>query len=130
MSGESRLLRKALVAGLVALMVLGLLSSVAFVGKSFGDKVNPTKYPLVSLDEVFANTAQYLNKTIIVPGPVGTVCQTSGCWLILGDGANQLFVQFFDFTVRLAPKTKVRVQGELRKKNNAPYLVGQGLEVQ
>lgn len=126
---SNRMWSRACFAGLIVALAVGLAGGTALAGKSYGAPIDLKKGKVVQIDEVFANTEEYLGKNIIVEGPVATVCQTSGCWLTLDGGANQLYVQFFDFTVRLSPKTKVQVQGELRKKSGTPYLVGQGLMV-
>ena len=73
---------------------------------------------------------QYVGKEVIVEGKTGQVCQASGCWLLLTDSDNnQLYVQFYDFTVRLGTGIKLRVQGELCTQNKVPYLVADGPEV-
>ncbi|HHY46432.1 MAG TPA: hypothetical protein GX506_03935 [Firmicutes bacterium] len=95
----------------------------------YGTPIDTTEAQTVELTSLFANTQAYVGKKVIVDGQAGQVCQTSGCWITVTDGANQLFVQFYDFTVKLRPGTRIRVQGEVRIQNNAPYLVGQGVEV-
>ncbi|MGE5507167.1 MAG: DUF4920 domain-containing protein [Chitinophagales bacterium] len=129
MSKAKRAWRKALVAGAAALLLVGGLSTAGLAGKVFGKPIDPKTGAAVELKTVMAGWSQYEGKSIIVEGKAAQVCQASGCWLILTDGANQLYVQFFDFTVKLPVGAKLRLQGELRKKNNAPYLVGTGVEV-
>ncbi|NPV53229.1 MAG: hypothetical protein HPY71_06875 [Firmicutes bacterium] len=116
-----------------AIVILGLVTSFAFHGiegsSKYGAPIDTTKAQIVELASLFANTQAYTGKKVIVDGQAGQVCQASGCWITVTDGANQLFVQFYDFTVKLKPGIRVRVQGEVRTQNNAPYLVGQGVEI-
>jgi hypothetical protein len=97
--------------------------------RAYGSPIDYAKGIEVPFEKVFSNTENYVEKEIIVEGKVAQVCQTSGCWLILTDGANQLLVQFFDFTVKIKPGTNAKVQGQLRVQNGAPYLPGRGLEI-
>ncbi len=127
MSGKTLLLSSA---------VVGALALVAFFAArgaggsaKYGAPIDSAGVDTVELASLFANTQAYVGRKVIVEAQAGQVCQTSGCWIMVTDGANQLFVQFYDFTVKLRPGTRVRVQGEVRIQNNAPYLVGQGLEV-
>lgn len=116
----------ATVAGYIALRPAGVKAKASSV---YGRPIDPQKGQVVSLAELFADPAKYSGKNVIVQGEVGQVCQSSGCWLILTDGTNQLFVQFYDFTVRLGPGTRIKTQGEIRIQNKAPFLAGSGLEV-
>jgi hypothetical protein len=95
----------------------------------YGAPVGAGGAEVVELANIFADTTSYNGRRVVVSGRVGQVCQTSGCWITLTDGANQLFVQFYDFTVKVRPGARVRVQGTVRVINSAPYLVGEGLEV-
>lgn len=95
----------------------------------YGQPLDAQKGRVTELAKIFADPAGYKGKNVIVEGKAGQVCQASGCWLILTDGANQLFVQFYDFTVNLRPGTRIRVQGEIGLQNGAPFLAGSGLEV-
>lgn len=97
-------------------------------GRGYGT-IDPARAQTVKLASIFADTKSLEGKTVIVEGTAVQVCQTSGCWITMSDGANQLFVQFYDFTVKFRPGSRVRVQGQVRIQNNAPYLVGQGVQV-
>lgn len=117
-------------AAIVTLILVAFLVLRGVEGSSeYGTPIDTTEAQTVELTSLFANTQAYAGKKVIVDGRVGQVCQTSGCWITVTDGANQLFVQFYDFTVKLRTGTRIRVQGEVRIQNNAPYLVGQGVEV-
>lgn len=121
--------RKWLTLLLPAALLLLVLGGAASAADSYGAPIDPKKGKAVPIAQIFANTADYLGKNVIVEGEITQVCQTSGCWLWLSDGPNQLYVQFFTFTVRLKPGTKAQIQGTIRLKNKAPYLVGEGLQV-
>ena len=130
MSGRKRSWLKALLVMAAAAALVAGFATVGLAGKTFGKPIDEKKGTAVELKVLFANLAQYEGKNVIVEGKAVQVCQTSGCWLIVSDGANQLFAQFFDFTVKMPAGGKVRLQGEVRKRNGAPYLVGTGVELQ
>lgn len=115
------------------ILVLGLAAFVMLRpsgNQAYGAAIDRTKGLEVQFEKLFSDTSSYLEKDVIVEAKVVQVCQTSGCWLILSDGANQLFVQFYDFTLtKMSPGTRIRVQGQLRLQNGAPYMVGRGLEI-
>jgi len=117
------------VMGILLTVVLTLAPQAEGKGKVYGKDINQNSGITVDLPGIFSKTDEYVKKNIVVEGRIGQVCQTSGCWITLTDGANQLMVQFYDFTVRLSSGTLVRVSGQLRVRNKAPYLAAQGLEV-
>ena len=114
---------------LTVVLTLALIPPVEGKGRAYGKQINENSGKTVDLPGLFSKTTEYFEKNIVVEGRIGQACQTSGCWITLTDGANQLMVQFYDFTVRLSPGTLVRVSGQLRVRNKAPYLAAQGLEV-
>lgn len=120
---------------LLSVAVVVVLIAAAFLvlkgsgkGRSYGT-VDPANAQTVKMTSIFADPQSLQGKTVIVEGTAVQVCQTSGCWITMSDGTNQLFVQFYDFTVRFRPGSRVRVQGQVRIQNNAPYIVGQGVQV-
>ena len=98
-------------------------------GKAYGKPIDQNAGKTVELSQLFSHTSEYVGKNVVVQARIGMVCQTSGCWITMTDGANQLLVQFYDFTVRLSPGALVKVRGQVRLRNKAPYLAGQGLEI-
>jgi hypothetical protein len=98
-------------------------------GKIYGKPIDQNAGQVIELSKLFSQTGDYVGKNVVVEARIGMVCQTSGCWITLTDGANQLLVQFYDFTVRLTPGALVKVRGQVRLRNKAPYLAGQGLEI-
>ena len=99
-------------------------------GAVYGKPMDAASAEVVEFAKLFSNTADYIGKNVIVEARIGVVCPTAGCWITLVDGPNQLLVQFYDFTVkRLSSKTRVRVSGQLRIRNQAPYLAARGLEI-
>ena len=134
---ESRQMSKKNVIAFSLMVVVALAAVIALVqappvvgkGRVYGKPLDGKAAQAVALAALFAKTGEYVEKQVIVEGEIGQVCQTSGCWITITDGANQLFVQFYDFTVRIKPGTKVRASGQVRVRNKAPYLAAQGLEV-
>ena len=110
-------------------LTVALVPPVEGKDRAYGKQINENSGKTVELPALFSKTTEYLEKNVVVEGRIGQVCQTSGCWITLTDGANQLMVQFYDFTVRISPGTLVKVSGQLRMRNKAPYLAAQGLEV-
>jgi hypothetical protein len=110
-------------------MLMLLTACTTSEGKTYGAAIDPKKGETVELAKVFANLKAYEGKNIIIRGETGMVCQSAGCWLMLKDGANQILVQFFTFTVRPAVGSKIRAQGVLKLQNDVPYLAADGLEI-
>lgn len=127
MSRRTQLLSGAAVAALA--LVAFFVARGAGGSLKYGAPIDISKAETVELASLFADTQAYVGRKVIVDAQAGQVCQTSGCWITVTDGVNLLFVQFYDFTVKLKPGAQVRVQGTVRIINNAPYLVGEGLEV-
>lgn len=116
------------IVGLIVLLLGGFLLVKGSGKGSTQGTIDPAKAKTVKLASIFADTKSLEGSNVIVEGTAVQVCQTSGCWITMTDGTNQLFVQFYDFTVKFKPGSRVRVQGEVRIQNNAPYLVGQGVQ--
>jgi hypothetical protein len=114
---------------LTVVLTLAWIPPVEGKGRTYGKQIDENSGTMVELKALFSKTSEYVEKQIVVEGRIGQVCPTSGCWITLTDGANQLMVQFYDFTVGLSSGTLVKVSGQLRMRNRAPYLAAQGLEV-
>jgi len=112
-----------------AVVAFALTPSAEGKGKAYGKPIHASSGKAVELPLLFSKTADYIEQNVVVEGRIAQVCPTSGCWITLTDGTNQLFVQFYDFTVRISSGTPVKVSGQLRMRNKAPYLAAQGLEV-
>jgi len=115
----------------VVAVVIFLVQAPSAGGKGsvYGKPLDENSGQAVNLPALFARTGDFVEKKVIVEGEIGQTCQTSGCWITITDGTNQLFVQFYDFTVRIKSGTKVKASGQVRIRNKAPYLAAQGLEV-
>jgi len=113
----------------VVLLILLTSTSCSSEGKNFGAPIDAKKGSAVTLNQIFTNPADYEGKNVILEGQAGQICQTSGCWVMLTDGTNQLFVQFYSFTVRPPKGSTLRVQGVLKTQNKVPFLAGEGLEI-
>ncbi|KAF0155372.1 MAG: hypothetical protein FD159_2199 [Syntrophaceae bacterium] len=114
---------------MVVLLILLTSTSCSSEGEKFGAPIDAKKGSAVTLNQIFINPAGYEGKNVIVESQAGQVCQTSGCWVMLTDGMNQLFVQFYSFTVRPPKGSTLRVQGVLKLQNKVPFLAGEGLEI-
>ncbi len=119
---------------LISAAVLILFAVIYLTGcstgqKNYGQPIDSGLGQSVEIDSILADTENYLGENVVVEAKVVQVCESSGCWIIVSDGKNRLFVQFYDFTVVLSQGTPIRVQGEIRIQNQVPYLAGQGLEV-
>ncbi|UNC93678.1 DUF4920 domain-containing protein [Candidatus Contubernalis alkaliaceticus] len=114
---------------LILFVVISLMGCSIGQKKKYGQPIDSESGQLVEIESLFADTQNYQGKNVIVEAKVVQVCQASGCWIIVSEGAEQLFVQFYDFTVTMSAGTPIRVQGEIRIRNQVPYLAGQGLEV-
>lgn len=118
----------AVVAGVV-LAILITVTSCRSEGNIYGAPIDLKKGQQVTLAQIFASPAAYEGKNVVIEGQAGQICQTSGCWVMLTDGSNQLFVQFYTFTVRPPKGATLRVQGVIKSQNKVPYLAGEGLEI-
>lgn len=114
---------------LAAVLAVALAPPAEGRGKTYGKQINESSGKSAELPLLFSKTADYIEQNVVVEGRIAQVCPTSGCWITLTDGTNQLFVQFYDFTIRISAGTLVKVSGQLRMRNKAPYLAAQGLEV-
>jgi len=118
-----------LYAAAVVLSILLTTTGCSSEVKNFGAAIDATKGSAATLSEIFANPDGFEGKNVILKGQAGQICQASGCWVMLTDGTNQLFVQFYSFTVRPPKGSTLRVQGVLKTQNKVPFLAGEGLEI-
>ncbi len=97
--------------------------------KLYGEDFDNSDYENVAIDRIINNHGEYTgNGSVIVTGEIIQVCPTAGCWLMISDGKNSLFVEFFDFTVDIPNRTEITVMGDVRLRDGRPYLVGRGLK--
>ena len=95
----------------------------------YGEDFDNSDYDNVTIDRIINNHGEYTDSgPIIVTGEIIQVCPTAGCWLMISDGTNSLFVEFFDFTVSIPNQTEITVMGDVRLRDGQPYLVGRGLK--
>jgi len=126
---SKKVLFSALLLALIAFAAWQLFAPPASQAGAYGRPIDLQAGESVSLAAVLANPLDYEGRNVIIEAKTGQVCRSSGCWLILTDGSDNLQVQFYDFTVFLNSNQLVRVQGEVRLRNQQPYLVGSGVEV-
>ncbi|MBP7766148.1 MAG: hypothetical protein K4445_11080 [Deltaproteobacteria bacterium] len=120
---------KRIAAAVLCGMLLILTACSATDGKTYGAALDPKKGEPVALAKIFADPKTYEGKNVILQGETAMFCRSSGCWVMLKDGADQLLVQFFTFTVRPDVGSKIRAQGVLKLQNEVPYLAADGLEL-
>ena len=77
-----------------ALLLLLPFSLLAVTGK-FGAPLGDS--PKVALADLVKDAASYSGKTVKTEGTVSTVCQGSGCWMILKSGDQSVRVTFKDY---------------------------------
>jgi hypothetical protein len=61
-------------------------------GMLYGSDLTP-ELKLYKLQDIIDNPSELENKTVALEGTVGDVCKSSGCWIILYDGTNEIRVQ-------------------------------------
>ena len=126
---ESKMIYRSTV--VIGAMIVLLLTGVSCQSKShvFGAPIDEKKGALVDMQKIFSHTDEYVGKNVIVQGATGQICLAAGCWLMLTDGSNQLFVQFYNFTARPPVRSAVRVQGVLKLQNRVPFIAAEGMEI-
>jgi hypothetical protein len=50
-----------------------------------------------ALADVLANADAHTGKVVRLEGTIHSICQTKGCWMLLGDAPQQVFVKFKDY---------------------------------
>jgi hypothetical protein len=61
-------------------------------GMLYGNELTPD-LKLNKLQELIDNSTEFENKTFAIEGTVSDVCKSSGCWIMLSDGTNEIRVQ-------------------------------------
>lgn len=61
-------------------------------GKLYGEAPKSTA-TVVSFSDLMASPEKYDGQEVVVKGNVNDVCQAEGCWIILGDGKNEITVK-------------------------------------
>ena len=79
------------------LALVALFSGCGKQERHFGGEVGQETPVTVSVLVSKADT--YLGKSLVVQGRIGPVCQTAGCWCVLQDGKDQLYVSLTSFTL-------------------------------
>ena len=122
--------------GLLLLVIIILIGS-AITGcsgsgsgvKSYGEDFDIKDYENVTIDRIINNHGEFTDGgSIIVTGEIIQVCPTAGCWLMMSDGTNSLYVDLFDFTVDIPSRTEITVKGDVRLRDGQPYLIGRAVK--
>lgn len=83
----------------------------------------------VSVSDVVLNVEAYLDKSLVLRGRIGAMCQTAGCWFFLADEKDQLYVSLQTFSLpRDVAGNPCRVAGKLVMRNERPTLLATGVE--
>lgn len=61
-------------------------------GTLYGEDAKPTA-TVVAFADLMAAPEKYDGQEIVIKGNVNDVCQAEGCWIILGDGKNEVTVK-------------------------------------
>ncbi len=84
----------------------------------------------VSVSAVVSSVDTYLDESFIVQGRIGSVCQTAGCWCVLHEGTDQLYVSLTSFTLpRKAAGESCRAAGRLIMRNERLTFLATGLDL-
>ena len=122
--------------GLLLLVIIVLIVS-AITGcsgagsgvKLYGEDFDINDYENVTIDRIINNHGEFTDGgSIIVTGEIIQVCPTAGCWLMMSDGTNSLYVDLFDFTVDIPSRTEITVKGDVRLRDGQPYLIGRAVK--
>ena len=103
---------------------------------ALGDVVGDST--LVTLRDVFRDVDAYLDKTVIVEGTVGRVCQMKGCWMEIAAKKEDLGVRvtFKDYRFFVPTNTQGRVarlegrfETNIFSVSDADHLIKEGVDL-
>ncbi len=84
----------------------------------------------VSVSVLVSNADRYLGKSLVVQGRIGSVCQTAGCWCVLQEGKDQLYVSLTSFTLpRNVAGESCRAAGRLIMRDERLTFLATGLDL-
>ncbi len=72
-----------------ALLLSPIASSIAYASQSFGPAFDFSKSTPVTVAQVLAQPANYLQQPFTVQGKIDAVCQKKGCWMQFATAADQ-----------------------------------------
>ena len=91
--------------GILAAVLLSLATAVGAMagegaldlpaGEDFGAGI--TLSEISDLGAVVSDPAKYAGTPVLLRGRISDVCQKKGCWLVLGNGADQVRIRFADY---------------------------------
>ena len=58
-------------------------------GTLYGADINVDS-KILTIAEIFADTAGFSGKTVVVKGNMSELCRSGGCWTIISDGTNNI----------------------------------------
>ncbi len=113
---------------LVALMVDAACPGCRKDERHFGRRLGEQTSGAIS--DLVSNTEAYLDQEVVVHGRIKEVCQTAGCWCILEDGQDQLYVSLSTFSLpRDVAGRRCRAAGRLVMRNDRPTFLATGIEL-
>lgn len=84
----------------------------------------------VTLSVLVSNPDRYLDKPLVVQGRIGSVCQTTGCWFVLQEGKDQLYVSLTSFTLpRNVAGESCRAAGRLIMRDERLTFLATGIDL-
>ncbi|UCF36577.1 MAG: hypothetical protein JSU96_17430 [Acidobacteriota bacterium] len=91
---------------------------------------SPSERPVETLQNLVERSAEFLDQEVAVGGEIVEVCQTAGCWCILADGQERLYVTMLTFS--LPPEvagSRCLAEGKLVEKDGRLTLIATGIRV-
>jgi len=112
---------------IIMLIILGISGCSGNNSEKYG--VDITEKETTSVKDIFANSEEYLDKTVRLEGEIVRECG-SGCWFFLEDETGTIFVDINPSGLSIPPKVgkKVVVEGVPENKNGRISINGKGVE--
>ena len=94
----------------------------------FGKPVDSqTELPVARL---IRQADRYMDVPVVVQARIGSVCQTAGCWCLLQEGTDQLYVSMSTFALpRDAAGRQCRAGGRLVMRDDRLTFLASGIEL-
>jgi hypothetical protein len=100
-----------------------LLSAILIAGCATQSSPAPAVSPGVTNGAIIKDPSAYEGRDLVLKGKIATECG-SGCWFLLDDGTDQLYVDLAEnnFAIPQLHGTTVVVKGVIRVENGDPKL--------
>ena len=124
--------------GVLLIVIFMILGISGCSGNSSGDIINNssqrygvdiTKQETTSVEDILANSKEYLDQPVKLEGKIVRECP-SGCWFFLEDETGTIYVDINPSGLSIPPKVgkKVVVEGVPENKNGRISINGKGVE--